>query len=63
MTVVMTTASALARVLKKDARTIARWCAEGDIECSVRGTGSARRYDIIVRDNVVVVCGMKVTLE
>jgi len=55
--------STLAAMLDKDARTIARWCCTGDIEAHVRGTGRARRYCIIVRDNTVTVFGIKVTIE
>lgn len=62
-TVRLTDTAALARVLEKDVRTIARWCADGDIECSVRGHGVARRYHIVVRNDVVIVCGVEITVR
>lgn len=55
-------AAVLARVLNKDARTIARWCDDGDIEHFTRGEGFARRYLIIVRDGYAVVCGAAVAV-
>lgn len=60
MTVRLIDAAALARVLLKDARTIARWCDAGDIDCTVRGEGCARRYQIIVRDGFARVCGVEI---
>lgn len=61
-TVRIVPATALARVLGKDKRTIARWCDEGDIDHFVRGTGRSRRYDIIVRDGFAVVCGVPIAM-
>lgn len=55
-------AAELARVLNKDARTVARWCDDGDVDHFVRGKGFARRYLIIVRDGIAVVCGAPVAV-
>lgn len=60
VTVRIVPASVLARVLDKDARTIARWCDDGDIEHYVQGRGFARRYQIVVRNGHAVVFGVAV---
>lgn len=62
-TVRLVPATVLARALDKDARTIARWCDDGDVEHYVRGKGRARRYQIVVRNDIVIVCGAEIRVE
>lgn len=63
MTVRLTSARELARVLGRSPRTLARWCEDGDVEHTVRGSGKGKRYMIVVRNGIVRVCGTEIPIN
>jgi hypothetical protein len=63
MTIRLISTGALARVLLKSPRSIARWCDDGDVDCIVRGEGPARRHYIIIRDGFARVCGVEIDVS
>ena len=62
MSVRFVTTHALARVLNKTPRTIARWCAAGEIDHTVRGTGRGKRYMIVVTNGKARVLGIEIAI-